>query len=263
MEKADLPGLRILVGAGSFADAAAALRIVERLASSFCSSLGGVLVEEPDTLAACQIPHQRIVLMSGLMTSPPSLSQVRTLSMADARAFRRSLARAADPTGTNWVFGQEKGELVGTSLRAAKGWDILVIGYRQIHNIPGKIILLTGSGSGSDEMLKTSRNLSQKFNAECIEASVQTGVHDKSGPLSSNQYGTFDECLSALTRTNALAVLVDIDRGPVRNQIDLARLLEAARCPLIVFGASGTGALLEHSTQIPPSPPGEGRNSGN
>ncbi|MEH6832928.1 MAG: hypothetical protein V7661_19030, partial [Sulfitobacter sp.] len=58
-------GLRILVGAGSFADASAGLHLVRHLQGSFCAGLGGILIEDPDMLAACAIPHQHIVLSSG------------------------------------------------------------------------------------------------------------------------------------------------------------------------------------------------------
>ncbi len=88
--------LRVLVGAGSFADASAALRIVERLPDTFRTELGGVLVEEVDTLAAYQIPKQRIVLVNGTTILAPNLSQVHSLLKADAKAFRQSLARAAE-----------------------------------------------------------------------------------------------------------------------------------------------------------------------
>ncbi|MFT5786053.1 MAG: hypothetical protein ACI9KK_001406 [Ascidiaceihabitans sp.] len=256
MSKVDDPRKRILVGAASFADATAALRIIAQLPSNFCSGLGGVLVEDLDTLAVCQFPDQRVVLFSGIKTLAPSLSQVRSLLNADARAFQHSLARATDPSGTDWAFAQDKGELVSTSLRAAKGWDILVIGYHQIHNIKGKIILMTSPSATSNEMDVVSKNLSQQFAAGCVDFSVRSDVEGAVGTLSSNevQFDTFDESLKALTRTNALAVLVDLARGPVRNRNDLARVLEAARCPLVVFGASGADLLLEHSTQIPPSP---------
>ena len=256
MTKATSPGLRILVGAGSFADAAAAIRLVQQLPSSFCMGLGGVLVEEVDMLATCQIPDQRIVLLSGMTTMAPNRSQVRTLLKADARAFQRCLAQAADPSGTSWVFAQDKGDLVATALRAAAGWDVLVLGYRHIHSVPGKIILLETSGPASTEMHEASRRLSQQLAADHAVFSVKKNAGDTLRPTGSNtvQFDTLDESLNALTRTNAHAVLVDLRHGPLRNQNDLSSLLEAARCPVIVFGASNTHLLLEHSTQIPPRP---------
>ncbi len=255
------PGLRILVSAGSFADAAAALRIVQQLPASFFAGLGGVLVEEGDIIATCQIPDKRIVLFSGTTVSAPNLSQLRTVLKADARAFQRSLARTAGPSGTSWVFAQDQGELVSTSLRAAAGWDVLILGYRQIHRVAGKIILLETSGRPSDDLATASWRLAQHSGADRLVFTVksQAGAPARRPTENTIEFDTLGDALRVLTRTHAQAVLVDLRTGPVRNQADLSRLLEAARCPLIVFGASTFQTLLTHSIQIPPAPSDNGR----
>lgn len=260
MNTPNRPGLRILVGAGSFADAVAALRIIERLPSDFCRGLGGVLVEEADTLATCQIPHQRVVLLSGSTALAPDPSQFRNLLRADARAFRQSLARAADPEGKEWVFAQDKGDLVSTSLRTAVGWDILVIGYRQVHKVPGNIVLMTEASAVSDDMNEAAGRLVRRLGVGPLVLSVRAD-DDTSGPPQTGAipFETLADALRTLARINADAVLVDLRQGPIRTRDDLARLLEAARCPLIVFGASSTPSLIEHSTQIPPGPAGGGQ----
>lgn len=256
MTEKDRLGRRILVGAGSFADAAAALRLVDRLAVVFRAGLGGVLVEEVNTLAICQIPDQRIVLVNGTTTIAPSRSQVRTLLDADARAFRQSLAQTAKATNTEWVFSREAGDLVSTALRTAVGWDVLVIGYRHVHAIKGKIVLLEASDSGSNEMSDTARLLSRQFSADRVVFSVSHGeaAENTIQNAASFHFKTLDEAMAVLARTNAQAVLVDLARGPVRSADDLSRLLEVSRCPLIVFGASDAYALLENSVYIPPAP---------
>ncbi|WP_299567722.1 hypothetical protein [uncultured Sulfitobacter sp.] len=247
--------MRILVGAGSFADAAAALRLVERLPSRFRKGLGGVLVEEVATLATCQMPHQRIVMLSGATIIPPGLDQLRTLMKADARAFRKSLARAAFPVGADCVLAQDKGELVGTALRAAASWDILVIGYRQVHKIPGKIVVLEMVDQSSQTMKDVSEALSHQLSTNRVVFSVGSRAEDKVDPPSAGEvrFARFEDALAALTRTHAQAVLIDLSDGPVRTRGDLARLVEAARCPVLVFGTSAADARLEHSTQIPPA----------
>jgi len=246
-------GLRFLVGAGCFSDAAAALGIIARLPSNYCTGLGGLLVEEVDMLAACQIPDQRIVLPNGATTAAPSVTQVRALLRADARAFRRTLAQTAEQGGTEWFFAQDNGDLVGTALRAAAGWDILVLGYRQIHRVQGKVILFETSGATSDEV---SRQLSRQLAKNHVVFSVREagGNAFRTAPANTVQFDSLEEGLNALTRTNAQAVLVDLRHGPLRNQTDLSALLEAAQCPVIVLGASTIQLLLEHNTQIPPRP---------
>lgn len=263
MEETVRPGLRILVGAGSFVDAAAALRIVARLPSDFLAGLGGILVEDIDTLATCQIPRQRVVSESGVMAMAPSLSQVRALLKADAGAFRQSLARAADPTGVNWVFAQDTGQLISTALRAAKGWDILVIGYRQVHQMPGKIVVFESAHPPQDAVMEVSDRLSKHLSVDRIVFAVAPEDNRTSSARRPEKvhFTSLDQALKALARTNAQAVLVDLAQGPIHTLDDLARLLEAARCPLIVFGTSGVNTRLEHSTQIPPSPSEKGRNT--
>lgn len=252
MSDANPPGLRILIGAGSYADAAAALRIVERLTDTFRAGLGGILVEE-ETLNICQIPNQRVIQASGMTTLAPSLAQIRTLVRADARAFRQSLAHAANLKGTHWVFAQDQGDLVQVSLHAAAGWDVLIIGYRQAHKLRGKIVQLRAATLNAD-MDEVSNQLSDQLSAECVVFSIKTETNTAKLTSTSDAvlFDTLGESLKALTRMNVEAVLVDLRQGPVQNQSDLARVLEAARCPVIVFGASSIEAQLEHSTHIPP-----------
>ena len=59
--------------------------------------------------------------------------------------------------------------------------------------------------------------------------------------------------MNALARTNAQAVMIDLAQGPVKTVHDLSRLLDASRCPLIVFDASNAFGLLEHTSHMPPA----------
>lgn len=254
MSSAPPVGLRILVGAGSFADATAALNLVQYLQGGFCTGLGGVLIEDADMLAACEIPDQRVVLPSGTTAQAPSPSKLRGMLNADARAFRKLLAHTVGPRKTDFAFTQDAGEFVSTALRVARDWDVLVLGYRQLHNVPGKIILLQSAEQSSDAMIQASRKLAHSMPNALTTFMVDCDRHISPATSASNlrQFDTLAHALVALTRTNAQAVLVDLDRSPLRNHHDLLRLLEAARCPVIAFGTSNFPALLEHNTQIPP-----------
>lgn len=231
---------RILVGAGSYVDAAAALRIVEKLVddSDFC--LGGILVEEVTTLAACGIPNRFVVSTSGVTERAPNTTQLRNLVAADARAFRESLAHTAMATGTKWVFTQEAGELISTPLRAAVGWDILVIGYRRFNAVPGKVVLLEGTDVATGQIGQAAALLARQFAVDRLVFSVDQEVTDENAvhtPMH-RHFTTLQQALTALARTNAQAVLVDLADGPLRDPDDLARLLDVSRCPLIIFSAS-------------------------
>jgi hypothetical protein len=264
MAKTTSPGLRILIGAGSFADAAAALRIVERLPATLRAALGGVFVEEKHIFATCRLPNQRVVTNSGMTLLAPNPAQIRTMLHAEARAFRQSLKDAGGNDVSGDLFLRQEGELVGTALRVAKGWDILVVGYRPVHAMRGNIILLRGAGPLRDQMRLASQSLAQQHATQCVSFQFDPDTSaDSLLPPSPNQnFQSLDAVLHTLARTNANAVLVDLRDGPIQSPEDLARILEAARCPLIVFGASHPIGSLEHSIQVPPDPAYKGRMDG-
>lgn len=79
-------GTRITVGASSFADAAAVLRLIDRIMNVLRPRLGGILVEETASLSICQLPNQRVVSVSGQVVVAPTRAQVGTLIEADARS---------------------------------------------------------------------------------------------------------------------------------------------------------------------------------
>jgi hypothetical protein len=85
-----------------------------------------------------------------------------------------------------------------------------------------------------------SDRLSKQFSADRIVFSVDSegGKTAASLPADTFQFETLEQALNTLTRINTEAVLVDLEHGPIHNLVDLARLLEVARCPLVVFGTS-------------------------
>ncbi|SFO19302.1 hypothetical protein SAMN04487859_118100 [Roseovarius lutimaris] len=242
---------RILIGAGSFVDATAALRIVARLAAGVNVTFGGLLIEDRDTLDMCHLPNQRVVSAGGSLVCAPSPSQLRTLMAADAKAFRRSLAEVAGPVGAAWTFEQSIGDLVQQALTASAGWDITIVGHRSVHPMRGKVISLRAATDADAALNAFSDRLATSLSAEHLVFSV--------GDLSRGSAGSFafaslEEALVTLARMNVQAVLLDLSHGPVHTSDQLRRLLEVSRCSLFVFGAAALNEQLEHSTQIPPSP---------
>lgn len=240
---------RILIGASSYADATAALNLLGAL--KIMARFGGLFVEESDALDQCQILSQRIVTSSGMLMIAPNPSQIRTVVEADAKAFRKSLARMADPLGALWTFERSVGDLVQLSLQASSGWDIVVLGYRNLHPGRGKIVLFEESRAEDRPLKIFADHLAQRYSAAQLVFSIGQGPAARRDSLS---FETFQEALAALARMNVLAVLVDLKRGPIRSKVELRQLLDAARCPVFAFGAAFSGSFVEHNTQIPPAP---------
>lgn len=232
--------MRVLIGAASFVDAVEALHIANQFPHSFYTSLGGLLIEEPDTFAVCTLPNQHVISQSGTAKQAPALSEIRCMIAADARAFKQSIAMMAGPQNKNtqWVFEQNEGNLVTSALRTAAKWDILILGHRKANAFKGNIITLTGPRPMNDAMEMTAQKLSLVANKDPIGFFVAPdgGASQSLHPAHTQGFRTFEDCLAAIARTNALAVLVDLHNGPVHNHQTLSLLLEAARCPVIVFG---------------------------
>ncbi|MDT8328382.1 MAG: hypothetical protein RQ750_13520 [Roseovarius sp.] len=240
---------RILIGAGSFADATAALKILGLMSAGPTVAFGGLLIEDRDILDICQIPNQRVVSASGALVFAPSPAQLRTVIEADAKAFQRSLAKVAGLAGAAWSFEHSIGDLVQQSLTASAGWDIVVVGHRSVHPMRGKIISLRAAPVADDALEAFSERLATSLSGEHLVFAVGDRPENRPG---SHVFATLDAALAALARTNAQAVLLDLSQGPVRRLDQLRQVLEVARCPLFVFGAATLGNQVEHSTQIPP-----------
>lgn len=257
-------GTRILIGASSFVDARAAMRLLSRLMEKWQPSIGGVLVEDTESLAVCALPNQRVITPGGKIAMAPTASQVRTLIEADARAFKKSLVELADETGAPWTFERDIGDLIQTGLNMARAWDIMIFAHRNLHPIAGKVVLLQSSASADGPMKEMAKLLSAHLGAEYVTLTVSETAHRTSDAQtpSGQISATLDEGLARLARLNAQAVLVDLSRGPVHTAEELHRLIEVARCPVFVFGMMSAANLLEHTIQIPPEPTAGNRSRG-
>ena len=53
-----------------------------------------------------------------------------------------------------------------------------------------------------------------------------------------------DEIVALVDRRHAVAVVIDLDAGPVKGEESLRRLFMAARCPIVVLGAARAAAAM-------------------
>ncbi len=244
---------RVLVGAGSFVDAQAALHIAARLAEEMIADLGGLLIEEADVMDTYRLPNQRIISSSGAVMMAPSSAQLRTLLNADANAFRRRLADIARPPHMEWTFERQTGDLLECFIDVGRAWDVLIFGNRTIHVVPGSVIFLGSPSAGDDEALRFSAMLARRLATGLAIFSV--GKADIPWPRARNsRFGTLDAALTQMARTNAQTIVIDMKRGPVRDREQLRAVLDVARCPVVILGAVALEPKLEYATYIPPAP---------
>lgn len=230
---------RILIGAGSFADAQAALAIAERLIGRDISDIGGLFLEDSGLLDTAAPRARGLVTARGSILVQPSDRQLRLLWQSDARAFREQLMRVATARAMRWTFERLSGEMVTALCSAAHTWDWLLIGHKSLSAHRGRVVAIPHEDGGEDDVMAL---------AEGLARSIGAGLMVIDDRLSEA------EILSRISATHAEVVVIDASAGPFRSTEQIRRLLAAARCPVLVLGAAGIPSLLDHSTQIPPPP---------
>ncbi|MFC2969245.1 hypothetical protein [Acidimangrovimonas pyrenivorans] len=233
MTRAPRQRQRILIGAGSFADAESALQLAERIAGPLASDLGGVMIEDRRLAELLGQPGYRIVTAAGTLAPAPSRPELQRLVAAQARAFEAGLARLAAARALHWSFERRAGELVSSLCAAAHGWDLLVVGHRALHRRLGPVVLLSPPAASAAPAL-----------AETVATALHSHVVALDAPAPDSP-GAEAALLDAVSRRHAAAVVLDLGTGPLHGEEQLRHLIEAARCPVLVLGVDrpeATGA---------------------
>ncbi len=235
------PRKRLLIGAGCFADARAALLIADRLAAVTASDLGGFLFEDrTETDIAAPAPR-RVVSSRGTLLMVPPPRQMQLLRDSDARAFRQMLHRMAERAAARWSFERRQGDPVGELCTLAGQWDWVLIGHRRVGAHRGRVVMLAPPDGESGDLAALADSLAAALRIRRVTLPA--------GPDEA-------EILAQVDRIPAEVVLIDARHGPIRDIGQIRRLLGAARCPVLILGADAIRRPIEHGTQIPPAPPG-------
>ncbi len=209
---------RVLVGAGCFADALAALRLLERLDGPYLDEIRGVLVEDTGFSGAA-MPGQRVVSTAGVLSVAPSAQQMRRQFERDARAFERMLSEVAG--GGKWSFEHQEGELFGHLRDAARGWDMLLVGHRKTQALPGRVILIAPTAGASARAADFAAELAGVLGVPVQRLAVRPGGEAA--------------LLDRLGRIPAAALVIDLSAGGLTGEQPLQALIDAARCPAFVL----------------------------
>lgn len=212
-------GLRILIGAESLADAEAALRLVERLPDRDMTELGGLLLRAADIGAIPRLARQRLVTPGGALLPAPD-TPAAGWPAREATQFRARLAAVA--RSRRWVF-QDQPEEIGRIARFTESWDVVILGCRLLHRLPGRVVLVAGAGGASPETARFAGDIARSLGTE-----TATLPNDA-------------QLLARLARIPAAAVVLDLGPDPLPGPAALRALIDAARCPVILSRSQPPG----------------------
>jgi len=223
---------RVLVLAGSYADAEAAIPLAVRLASLSRAEITGVLAEDP---AALDLPGPAIATLAGGLveiTAERMLAAFR----ADARAFEARLGRAATQASLGWRFVHERGALHEVLWRLARRDDVMLVGYRRPLRLRGPVVALSEGGGGAVALAPA---LARAMRLPLLTLSVGDPQEHAAG---STQVSVPDMA-AALRMLDTLAPTVLVLDGGASARATgpaLRALIETARCPILLQnGAAG------------------------
>lgn len=233
---------RILIAAGTYADAEPALRLAGRLIADSAEELGGLLIEDTLLGELAALPRQRVVTVAGNLVEAPSQERFRSLLESDARAFRDSLSALAQ--SRKWFFDRQSGELVSLIFAAAGLKDMLILGHRTTHRVPGRVVLVVPPAEAVHDALHLAEALARAFGTETVALSLPGS--DASGALPElEQLPDEAALLARIGQIHASAVILDLSAGPLHEADQLRAVLATARCPVVVLGAGQSRAAAD------------------
>lgn len=224
---------RILVIAGSYADAAEALPLALHLARGSGAELAGVLAEDP---AMLELSGAVLVSRSTLAPGPLSSERILAAFRADARAFRAHLAQLARRAALGWHFSTESGRPQDLVARLAGQGDMVLLGYRRALKLRGPVVALAARHAPRSPALAAELAKALRVPQLLLRVDDDSPDSDAQLSLSAPDAAT---ALSALDRLAPTAVIVDEGAEGFATAGELQKLIDTARCPVLWCSASG------------------------
>jgi len=200
---------RVVLGATCFIDAEAALGLATELARQTGAELHGVLVRETAALAATTGRSGTVITYSGTRETGISAEAMVRAFRADARRFQERLSRAARAAALHAAFQQAEGPLPEAVRADARAGDIIVLGIRRVLRAGSDIVVVAPEGASVPAFAEA---LAQRLGRHLLR--LPPG-----------------DLLARLDRMSPTAVILS---GPQSELPALAKIVQTARCPVIV-----------------------------
>ena len=223
---------RVILGATCYCDAEAALTIATELARHTGAELHGVLVRDEAILSITNRPFAGIVSYSGVQATEVTTDAMFRAFQADARRFEHQLLRRAKAAALQSAFREIKGRLPEAMRKTAGSGDFIIVGFKRAVRDSNDIVLVIGEGTTVPEFAEA---LAKKFRKRLV---VLRPKDLKSDQQIENQPRDSPDGL--LTRLDQMSPAAVVLAEPISGLPSLMRIVDAARCPVILSLTQGT-----------------------
>ncbi|MRU14053.1 hypothetical protein FDP25_01275 [Roseovarius sp. A21] len=164
-----------------------------------------------------------------LMMAPPRVDRLRRMARRDAAELGARLSDLAKDLDTEWDCTVAAGDLVGAACAELRDADILLLGQRPLFRGLSRVVLLGGEKGPSEAARILAGALAQESRTSVAVLSAETCADDQITAL--------------VERTHAVALVLDLQAGPVMSEESLKRVYMAARCPIVALGGARFGRI--------------------
>lgn len=244
---------KVVVCAGSYADAYHVISLGAILANWTHADLSGVLVEDELLVSCGGTKTSRMLTAIGMPLKTKTKQELKRMFSADAKAFETELKRSALAELRSWTFARSQGEVSEKSLALTIRNSIVLIGHRKLNPFASALILISGHENVSEKTMRLTIDLASKMKATIKPISIVPP--NKSASLDPEKLLRIclashvqmepvkvafsrEAALDLINRSTSVAVIMDTASEVIKSVADLQQLRRAARCPIVLSNMS-------------------------
>jgi len=230
--------VRVVLGATCYADAEGALGIAVELARHAGADLCGLLVAEEASLTAVRTFRARVVSFSGEPAAGITETAFLQAYRADARRFAERLSGAARAARLTAEFRATEGRLWDAVQQAAGPGGVAVFGFRRAVRDSGSVVLVLGRGRDAPGFAAP---LAGALKKRLVVLSQAPPPVSGIGPdaATASEVHLFEGAGDLLRRLETLSPAAVIVAADPAGLPPAARLVDAARCPVVFAAGAG------------------------
>lgn len=237
---------RIVIGATCFADACSVIEIGCYLAESTKGELQAILIEEEAAFSVSALPRARVTPIGG-MSRPVTPEDMIDAFRRDAAAYEKEIREKAAKRAIRWSFEKRRGEFPVVLNHDLSAGDLIIFGYQALRRGPGELLVVDYANDMDVSLVELAAKVATEMRRplhvvllrKSPEGAILVSEHSRRRMerLASNltvmdEQDNLETLLDTIRRGRIGTVMISV---ALARDIGINRLMDAARCPLIVY----------------------------
>lgn len=239
---------RIVIGATCYADATSVIDIGCFLAESIQAEIQAILIEEDAVHYLSALPRTRVTPVGGT-TQPVTPEAMIEAFRRDAAAYEKAVRERAAKRALRWSFEMRRGEFPVVLSGDLSAGDLIVFGYQALRNESGEILVVDYANDMDVSLVELAANVARERQLplhvvlvrKSPDAAILVSEHSRSRMqrLATNltimdQHDNLGALMQMIRRGRVATVMIS---ATLAGDIGINQLLDAARCPVIIYGS--------------------------